>query len=73
MQQPIGVVKDIPLGNLFIAIVLAKLRKRPVSDVLPAIRAVFVVGIEGKALCVACKVKIGDTIRAKAKETRICR
>jgi hypothetical protein len=43
MQQPIGVVKDIPLGNLLITIMLPKLRQRPVSNVLPPIRAVFVV------------------------------
>jgi len=39
MQKPIGVVKDIPLRNALLAIMFPKLPKRPVSNVLPPIRA----------------------------------
>jgi hypothetical protein len=39
MQQPIGVVKNLPLGNLLVAIMRAKLRQRPIGDILPPIRA----------------------------------
>jgi hypothetical protein len=50
MQQRVDVVKDIPLGDFVVAVMIAKFRKRPVGDVLPSIRAVFVIGVKRKAL-----------------------
>ena len=36
----------------------AKLRERPIGNILAAVRAVFVVGVEGEAGCIARQVNV---------------
>jgi hypothetical protein len=50
MQQRVDVIKDVPLRDRLVFVVRAELFKRPVGYVLTAVRAVFVLGVEGKAL-----------------------
>ena len=50
VEQAVNVVEDIPLCDRRIVVVAAKLVKRPIGDVLAAVGAVFVVGVEGEAL-----------------------
>ncbi len=50
MQQGVDVMKDVPLRDRLIVVMRAEFFQRPVSNVLAAVRAVFVVGVEGKAL-----------------------
>jgi len=50
MEETINVVKDVPLGNGLVDVVLMKLSKCPVCDVLAAIFALLVLEIKRKAL-----------------------
>ena len=57
VQQAIDVVKDVPLVDLLVLVVLAELLQHPIGDVLAAVRAVFVVNVEREALRAAvCRV-----------------
>src|ERR1700680_1371066 len=50
MQDGVRVMEDIPLGDGRVCVADAKLFERPVGNVLAAVGAVFVVGVEGEAL-----------------------
>ena len=50
VQQAVDVVEDVPLGYGVVAVVGAEAVQRPVGDVLAAVAAVLVVGVEGEAL-----------------------
>ena len=50
MQDSVDVVEDVPLGNVPVMVVRAEFVERPVGDVLAAVGAIFVVGVEGETL-----------------------
>ena len=50
MQEGVGIVKDVPLTDGIIAIVFAEFCQCPIGDVLLAVCAILIVGVEGKAL-----------------------
>ena len=50
VQEAVDVVEDIPLGDGVVAVVGVDAIQHPVSDVLAAVVAVFVVNVEGEAL-----------------------
>jgi len=58
-QQSIEVVKDVPARDLIVAIVALETHQRGEREVLLPIRAILVIGVEGKALSGICvKVEI---------------
>ena len=59
VQQPVDVVEDVPLADRLVAVVGAEAVQRPVSDVLAAVAAVLVVGVEREALGRFSKAKQG--------------
>jgi hypothetical protein len=50
MQDAVDVVENVPLADLLVVVVLAEMLQRPIGDVLPPVRAVFVVDVEREAL-----------------------
>src|SRR5208283_645775 len=63
VQNPIDVMEDVPPGDVLVAVMPAKVLQRPVGDVFAPIRAVFVVGVERKALSARPRtdqVKVGN-------------
>ena len=50
-------MEDVPLGDGFVSVMGAELFQRPIGDVLAAVFTIFVVGVEGKALCLFEYVK----------------
>jgi hypothetical protein len=48
VEKCVGVVEDVPFGDGRISVVGSELGERPVGDVLAAVGAVFVVGVEGQ-------------------------
>ena len=62
VQQPVHVVEDVPLGDGIVPVLLAEGLQRPVRNVFPPIRAVFVVNIEGEALGVTSTMEINNGI-----------
>ena len=71
VQQAVDVVEDVPLADRVVAVLGAELRQRPVGDVLAAVAAVLVVGVEGEALesinSREC-VQVGNRIRHQSTE-----
>src|SRR5450631_1930970 len=59
MQQRIDIMKDVPTGNLIIAVVTLKSQQRGERDVLLPVRAILVISVKWKALSwIAVKVEI---------------
>ena len=58
VQERIGIVEDVPFGDSVISVVDAEFCQYPIRDVLLSVCAIFVVGIEGKALGITCEVEI---------------
>jgi hypothetical protein len=58
-------MKNIPFADLG-TVARLELRERPVGDVLPPVGAVFGKGVEGEALCIACKMQIWNTVHCQA-------
>ena len=50
VQQAIDVIEDIPFADGGVVVVGAELIDRPIGNILAAVAAVFVVGVEGEAL-----------------------
>jgi len=50
VQLAVHILKDGPLVDLVVLIVIAELLERPVGDVLAAVGAVFVIDVKGEAL-----------------------
>ena len=67
MQQAVDVMEDVPLGDVRPAL-RPELCQRPVGDVVAPEFAVEGVGVEGEALGIPRKVKVGETVRRQAME-----
>ena len=66
VQERVVIVEDVPLGNAVITVVGSEFCQRPIGDVLSAVGAVLIVGVEGKALktITRCEcVKVRNQIR----------
>ena len=50
MQNSVNVIEDVPLRDLLVAIVLAKMLQGPIGDILTAVAAILVIPEQGKAL-----------------------
>ena len=50
VQEPVGVVKDVPLGDGVIAVMRLEFCQCPIGDVFAAVCAVFVIGVEWETL-----------------------
>jgi hypothetical protein len=62
VQDGVDIVEDVPLADGGVVVADAELFLRPVGDVLPPVAAVFGVGVEGKALGIAGKVKVWNSV-----------
>jgi hypothetical protein len=62
VEESVDVVEDIPLGDTFILIMGLELLNGLVSDVFLAVGAVFVIGVEGKALSFFKDIETGNHI-----------
>ena len=51
MEEGVGVVEYVPLADTGVVVVCAEGIKCPIGDVLCAVAAVFVIGVERKRLC----------------------
>jgi hypothetical protein len=50
VQNTVDVIEDVPLGDLLVVVMLAKMLQRPVGDVVALVCPLFVVMVEGEAL-----------------------
>ena len=50
VQERVVIVEDVPLSDGVIVVVGSEFRQRPIGDILLSVCAVFIVGVEGKAL-----------------------
>ena len=50
MQEAIGIVEDVPLGDGIVSVVGSEVCQCPIADIFLAVCAVLVVGVERKAL-----------------------
>ena len=46
VQEAVGIVEDVPLGDGVIAVVVSEFRQRPIGYILLAVCAVLIVGVE---------------------------
>ena len=58
VEQGVGVVEDVALGDGFLAVVAPEFGEGPVGDVFAAVGAVFVVGMEREALRLVEQVEV---------------
>src|SRR6185503_6811361 len=68
MQHCVDVMKDVPLRDRLVSVVVAELFKRPVGDVLASIRAVFVIVVNREALRSALREQIWKSICSESKQ-----
>ena len=61
VQEPVGIVENLPLADGIVAVVRAELLQRPVGDVFSAVRAIFIVDVEGEALGTTGKLHIRES------------
>ena len=57
VQESVVIVEDVPLGDGLIVVVGSEFRQCPIGDVLLAVCAVLIVGIEGEGLCFFKEIK----------------
>ena len=51
VQEPIDIVENIRLLDAIVFIMRPEVLQRPVGDIFSAVRSIFVVDVEGEALC----------------------
>ena len=69
VQDAVGVVEDVPFADAVIAVVFAERCECPIGDVLLAVYAVLVVGVEGDRIFYSYNFSM-KTVETKSFKTK---